>query len=218
MGSRWKEFDGKPDPWPNDVGLTPNEALKAAYVARYGQTPGNPSEEGKTVPGFFDELFTANYWACKNFFGSEPSYTEQVDCAFLHRKGDKFYEQYWWIPQSEGSTPEKAIHVNYSNKPSGLYSEKNSFGYSTYYFNDYTSDGHGDPPPPPPPPPVDVVKEVPINIVASISDTMGDFDEFQKWKGLTFIGRGRQIKIDASNEDIVRVANWITSLKGVVYK
>lgn len=180
--SLFPQFDGKPDPWPglvgiaNDIPALPNDELKALYVERYGQAPGNPSADDlqRPVPGFYDESFDANYWALKAAMaagefgpenvGREPTYTEQVDCAMSTIKASPFYRKWWWETR-EGGLPTHPAHVNDASRPHGPFVVAGQQGWPFYYFND-----HADPLPQPDPhppalplPPNSFAEEVPAN-------------------------------------------------------
>jgi len=168
VGYNPAQFAGKPDPWPNNQPL-PNDQLAAAYFARYGQHPGNPSiPEGKVVPGYFDELSFVTYGSLENAGNASadgpggeklhpgcPTTTEQTDFAFAVPKGSP-YVFTWYVSKLDGSSPAKAITQHDPQKPCGLSSiPKSLFGFWTIYFTNpapcggiqtpVCGDGHLDP-------------------------------------------------------------------------
>lgn len=155
MPPPYTQFAGKPDPWPGDVALQPNEALLAAYTARYGQAPGNPSNDDlhKWIPGFSNEMHFVNGVALANYYASigtprTPTYTETMDCAFGERKGNPFYRTFWWEMQ-EGGTAANPVHVNDAARPHGPFTQAGPAGYTQYLYNDHVATA-----PPPTPDPV----------------------------------------------------------------
>lgn len=160
------QFAGKPDPWPNNFPL-PNDQLKAAYIARYGQGPGNPSPEGKWIPGYADELSFVTYGSLENAGNASaigpsgehlhpgcPTTTEQSDFMFSVPKGSPYVFQ-WYVSRLDGSSPASAIIQHDASKPCGLSSvTKALFGYWTIYYTNpapcggsvpVCGDGHLDP-------------------------------------------------------------------------
>jgi len=161
------QFAGKPDPWPGNRPL-PNDELAAAYFARYGQHPGNPSQpEGLWVPGYFDELNFVTYGALENAANASaigpggeklhpgcPTVTEQTDFAFAVPKGSP-YVFTWFVSTLDGSSAAKAITQHDPLKPCGLSSiPKSLFAYWPIYYTNpepcgtpppACGDGHVDP-------------------------------------------------------------------------
>ncbi len=161
------QFSGKPDPWPSNHPL-PNDQLAAAYFARYGQHPGNPSvPEGTWVPGYFDEFSFVTYGSLENAGNASatgpggeklhpgcPTTTEQTDFAFAVPKGSP-YVFAWYVSKQDGGTPDKPVTKNDPLKPCGPYSIPKSFlaFWPTYYTNPAPclgatpacGDGHLDP-------------------------------------------------------------------------
>lgn len=155
------QFAGKPDPWPNNFPL-PNDQLKAAYTARYGQGPGNPSPEGKWIPGYADELSFVTYGTLGNAgnagaIGPDgerlhpgcPTTTEQSDFMFSVPKGSSYVFQ-WYVSRLDGSSPASAITQHDASKPCGLSSVSRAlFGYWTIYYTNPTPCGGSIIPPQP---------------------------------------------------------------------
>jgi len=157
VGYNPAQFAGKPDPWPNNQPL-PNDQLYAAYFARYGQHPGNPSPEGKFVPGYFDELDFVSYGALQNAGNASaagpggetlhpgcPTTTEQTDFAFAVPKGSP-YVFTWYVSLQEGGTAAKPSIQHDPSKPCGPSSVPKSFlSFWPTYFNNLAPCGGGGP-------------------------------------------------------------------------
>lgn len=159
VGYHPAQFAGKPDPWPKNHPL-PNDQLAAAYFARYGQHPGNPSvPEGLKVPGYFDELDFVSYGSLENAGNASatgpggealhpgcPTTTEETDFAFTVPKGSPYIFT-WFVSRLDGATPTSAINQHDPLKPCGLSSvPKSIFGFWPIYYTNPAPCG-GTPPP-----------------------------------------------------------------------
>src|SRR6185369_10700138 len=150
------QFKGKPDPWPNNIPL-PNDQLRAAYLARYGQDPGS----GGVRMGYCCELFGLNYEALENAAkaGAQgpdgevlhpgcASTTEATDASFAIARGGPFVGQ-WVAALRDGGTPGNPIVVHDTTKACGPYTDQHAmFGAYPIYYNNTPPCGTGGQHPP----------------------------------------------------------------------
>ena len=197
----YSRFIGKPDPYPGDSILQPDDVFLAAFLARYGHTPGNPAygeDPPFWIPGFANEMFPKNRIALTNWNTAQghpgvPTMTEQLDCAYSQRKWDNFYRDFWY-KTIEGGSAANPVHVSEMTRPHGAYDEPHPFAprWVVYYFNDAegTIDPPGPPEPPGPPVPPDPppipppapcgAPELPARVLETLTMATGWIPEGQK--------------------------------------
>jgi len=139
-------FVGKPNPWPNNEPLQPNEKLLEAYIARYGQPPGS----GGKRYGYCCELFGLNYTAllnAANHGGTGPggetlhpgncvTTTEATDLSFTAPRGGPYIGQ-WVVAFQEGGTPQNPVILHDKTRECGPFSVPRSMynAYTIYFDN-----------------------------------------------------------------------------------